>query len=218
MPLAVDTAQGFGNGRAGCNPGGIGCRADQDEIVVHHVPPLDTVTGVALIFWPEVQGTELDRDALKGFALGIGSVTFASLGNMAAIANTRRRLPVVAVNAWGMLIGGLLSAVLALLLGKPMTVTLDTPYLVSMVYLAVFGSAVAFTCYLVLIDRIGAAKAAYSSVLLPVVALLISTVFEDFRWSLLALGGLAFVLVGNLLALTARAPDLRPTLPLPRGR
>lgn len=176
------------------------------------------VAGVALIFWPEVTGAGFAQSSMKGVLLGLGSVYLASLGNMAAVANTRKRLPVLAVNAWGMLFGGVLSFGLALATGRSLHVNLDTGYVATMIYLSVFGSAVAFSCYLVLMDRIGSAKAAYSTVLLPIVALLISTLFEDFHWSLLAVAGLGLAVVGNLLALTARAPKFSATLPLPRGR
>ncbi len=173
------------------------------------------VVGVGLLFWPELQHTDLSGDATKGIALGIGAVYFASLGNIAATINTRRKLPVTAVNAWGMLLGGGLSLAAAAALGRPMTVQWDLDYAWSMLYLAVFGSAVAFSCYLMLIERIGSARAAYSSVLLPGVALLISTVFEGFVWSAAAVAGLLVAVVGNVLALTAKqAPAPAPGKPV----
>jgi len=162
------------------------------------------IFGVSLIFWPELNRTQLSAGTLTGVALGVAAVVFASLGNMAAIANTSGRMSVTAVNAWGMLIGGLLSLLLAAVMGRPLAVQWDTGYALSMLYLAVFGSAVAFTCYLLLIERIGSSRAAYSSVVLPIVALIISTFFEDFHWNALALAGLVIALAGNALALTER--------------
>lgn len=172
------------------------------------------VVGVGLLFLPELRGTSLSGDALKGIGLGMGAVYFASLGNIAASINTRHKLPVTAVNAWGMLLGGLLSLIAAAALGRPLTVQWDTGYGVSLVYLAVFGSAVAFTCYLMLIERIGSARAAYSSVLLPIVALLVSTAFEGFTWTATAVLGLAIALCGNVLALTAKK-TVPPSAPNP---
>ncbi|MEO1575751.1 MAG: EamA family transporter, partial [Pseudomonadota bacterium] len=169
------------------------------------------VAGVALLFWPELQHTDLSGDAAKGIALGVGAVYFASLGNIAATVNTRRKLPVTAVNAWGMLLGGALSLVAAAAMGRSLTVQWETGYVWSLLYLAVFGSAVAFTCYLLLIERIGSSRAAYSSVLLPVVALIISTVFEGFVWTVAGIAGLAIALAGNVLALTAK--QTAPTPP-----
>jgi drug/metabolite transporter (DMT)-like permease len=162
------------------------------------------VVGVTLMFWPELSGSDWGGGQLAGIGLGMGSVYFASLGNMAATVNTGRQLPVMAVNAWGMLLGGSLSLALAAVLGESFEISWDPAYTWSFLYLSVFGSAVAFTCYLMLIERIGSARAAYSSVLLPVVAMLISTVFEDFRWSAMALIGVAIALIGNAMALTGK--------------
>lgn len=164
------------------------------------------VVGVTLMFWPELSTSDWSWSggALAGIGLGIASVYCASLGNMAAVVNTGRKLPVTAVNAWGMLFGGTLSLALAMILGEPFEIHWDIDYAVSFVYLAVFGSAVAFTCYLLLIERIGSARAAYSSVLLPIVAMLISTFFEGFQWSLMAFAGVAIALIGNALALTGK--------------
>lgn len=172
------------------------------------------VAGVALLFWPELEHTDLSGDAAKGIALGMGAVYFASLGNIAATINTRRHLPVTAVNAWGMLLGGTLSLVAAAVLGRPLSVQWDAGYGWSLLYLAVFGSAVAFTCYLMLIERIGSSRAAYSSVLLPIVALVVSTIFEGFVWTLAAVAGLVIALAGNVLALTAK----QTAAPLPAAK
>lgn len=163
------------------------------------------VFGVSLLFWPELSRTQISSQTLLGIALGASAVYCASLGNMAAIVNIERKLPVTAVNAWGMLVGGMMSLALAAGLGRPMSIHWDAGYAWSMLYLSVFGSAVAFTCYLLLIERIGSARAAYSSVLLPIVALIISTFMEGFQWTLMALVGLAIALAGNALALTRKS-------------
>ncbi|MEM6639972.1 MAG: EamA family transporter [Pseudomonadota bacterium] len=173
--------------------------------------------GVALMLWPELSHTDLSSDSAKGIALGLAAVYFASLGNVAATINTRRRLSVTAVNAWGMLLGGSLSLAFAAVMGRPMTVQFDAAYGWTMLYLSVFGSAAAFTFYVMLIERIGSARAAYSSVLLPVVALLLSTVFEGFVWTVAAMAGLALTLIGNVLALGAKQQNTTkppPTVPL----
>ena len=160
------------------------------------------VTGVACMFWPEVSAFDLGGRRLHGVLLAIVAVVFASLGNMAAIVNTGRHLPVVSVNAHGMAWGALASASIATVLGRDFNFDFGSAYLLSLAYLAVFGSAVAFGCYLALLRTIGAARAAYTSVLFPVVALLISTLVEDYRWSTLAFAGILFIVIGNWLALT----------------
>lgn len=157
--------------------------------------------GIAFIFWPEVKTFSLHDNTVYGLLLVISGVIIASLGNMAAVVNTGRNLPVVAVNAHGMVWGTLLSAVVAAVLGRDFNFSFEPGYIWSLLFLAIFGSAVAFGCYLALIRKIGSARAAYTSVLFPVVALAISTVAEDYRWSGLAIIGLILTMGGNWLAL-----------------
>lgn len=159
------------------------------------------LSGIGLMFWPEVSALSWRDDTVKGIALVLGGALMASFGNMAAISNTRRKLPVVAVNAAGMAFGAACSAMVAIAGGHAFIVDWRLPYIGSLLFLAIPGTAVAFGLYLVLLDRIGASKAAYTSVMLPVVALLISTLFEDYRWSVLAITGLAIALAGNAIAL-----------------
>ncbi len=160
------------------------------------------VIGVAAIFWPEVSNFDLQDHALLGVAFVVASVILSSFGNMTAIMNTNRDLPVVAVNAHAMAWGALLSTVVAILFGRPFNFSFELEYVFSLAYLAVFGSAIAFGFYLALLRKIGAARASYSSVLFPLVALLISTYFEDYQWSTMAMIGIAFIIAGNWLALT----------------
>ena len=78
-------------------------------------------------------------------------------------------------------------------------------YLAPMLYLTIFGSVVAFGCYMVLIGRIGAEYAGYVALLMPIIALALSTLFEGYHWSAHALAGVALVLAGNLVIMTPRA-------------
>ncbi len=157
--------------------------------------------GIALIFWPEVTMLSLQDTTIYGLLLVVIGVLIASLGNMAAVVNTARHLPVVAVNAHGMACGALLSVVAAATLGRKFNFSYEPGYVWSLLYLAIFGSAIAFGCYLALIRKIGSARAAYTSVLFPVVALAISTVVEDFQWTGLAVIGVMLTMGGNWLAL-----------------
>lgn len=157
--------------------------------------------GIALMFLPELDVPGSREDILLGIALVVGGTISASLGNMTAVVNTSRNLPVVAVNAHGMLLGGILSIAVSLVLDEPLNFSFDPGYVISLLYLAIFGSAIAFGAYIALLRRIGASRAAYSSVLFPVVALLTSTVLEDYRWSIPAAVGILLALVGNWLAL-----------------
>jgi len=75
-------------------------------------------------------------------------------------------------------------------------------YVGSLLYLAIFASVLGFTFYLTLLGRIGADRAAYATVLFPIVALTLSTVFEGYEWTMLSLIGVVVVLAGNLLVLS----------------
>lgn len=162
------------------------------------------VIGVVLIFWPEISRFSLQDQAMMGVLLVTMSVLIASLGNMTAIINTNRGLPVVAVNAHAMAWGALFSAAVAILFGRPFNFLFEFEYIASLAYLSVFGSAIAFGCYLALLRTIGSTRASYSSVLFPIVALLISTFVEDYQWSTIAVAGVVFIIAGNWLALTKR--------------
>ena len=166
--------------------------------------------GVALLFLPELQAAMHDAAIARGAALALLATYVASLGNMAASRNTREGLPVVTVNAYGLAYGTAGLAVIAALRGTPVAFDPRLPYVLSLLYLSLAGTALAFGLYLALIKRIGASRAAYSSVLFPVVALAVSTLFERYEWSLPAIVGLGVLVVGNALALGGagrRAPQ-----------
>jgi drug/metabolite transporter (DMT)-like permease len=159
------------------------------------------VLGIAFIFWPEVTAFSLEDRSMYGLLLVFIGVVTASLGNMAAVVNTSRKLSVLAVNAHGMVWGTLLSVIVSAALGREFNFSYEPAYVWSLLFLAIFGSSIAFGCYLALISAIGSARAAYTSVLFPVVALAISTVVEDYQWSVLAIVGVMLTLGGNWLAL-----------------
>jgi len=162
------------------------------------------LSGIAMIFWPEVSVISLEDNTVVGILLTLSGTLIASFGNMTAVINTRRELPVVAVNAHAMAWSALLSLAAAALLGREFTFTFERGYVLSLAFLAIFGSAIAFGCYLALIKRIGPARAAYSSVLFPVVALAMSTIVEDYQWTMIAAIGIIFTLAGNWLILSSR--------------
>jgi len=164
--------------------------------------------GIALIFWPEVNSLSLQDRSIYGLLLLFIGVVTASLGNMAAVVNMSHNLPVVVLNAHGMLWGALLSTIVAAVLGREFNFSYEPGYVWSLLFLAIFGSAVAFGCYLALIRKIGSARAAYAAVLFPVVALIISTVIEDYQWSGLAFAGVLLTMGGNWLALTRKKVPL----------
>ena len=163
------------------------------------------VIGVALLFLPELQAALHEPTIAHGAALALAATYVASLGNMAASRNTQAGLPVVTVNAYGLAYGTVGLGVIAAVRGTPVAFDPHWPYVLSLLYLSLAGTSLAFGLYLALIKRIGASRAAYTSVLFPVVALVVSTLFEDYRWSPIAVFGLAVLVAGNALALGRRA-------------
>lgn len=171
------------------------------------------LSGIALLFLPQMQGHWSDHGMLLGLGLSLlGTVCF-STGNLLSSSMQALGLTPLLTNTWAMLIGSTIVGGGAWLLGMPFTLDASPRYLGALFYLAVPGSVIAFTAYLVLVGRIGPDRAAYSTVLFPVVALSVSTVLEGYHWTLPAFGGVALVLSGNLLAFrkpaAAAAPGIR---------
>lgn len=160
------------------------------------------IAGVAAVFWSEVSSVGENEQAWYGLWLCLGATYLASMGNILSARNQRNHIPVVQTNALGMAYGSLFMFVYALFSGASFNYDTSLSYTVSLIYLSVFGSILAFGCYLTLVGRIGADKAAYAAVLFPVVALGLSTVFEDYQWTVHALIGFILVLLGNFLVLT----------------
>ncbi|WP_260293164.1 DMT family transporter [Sedimenticola hydrogenitrophicus] len=160
--------------------------------------------GITLVFWPEVASLQQNGGALKGLLLSLLGTFIASLGNMLSARNQQRRLPVIQSNAFGMTYGALILFLYALVQGVELVYEPSLPYNLSLLYLALFGSVLAFGSYLTLLGRIGPEKAAYATVLFPLVALGISTLFENYHWSLMAGAGVALVVLGNVLIIMPR--------------
>lgn len=165
------------------------------------------IAGVALLF---VHEARRDDAAGAGTLVGIGitllAVLCASVANVMQATRRSALYPMSTMLAWAMLIGGLVNAGYAWATAGPPVVEPRLGYFVGLLYLGVMASAVAFPLYFGVIRVIGPAKAAYSSVLIPVIAMLLSTLFEGYRWSLLAGAGCVLALVGLVIALRARNP------------
>ena len=162
------------------------------------------IAGLVTVFWPEIQNFDLANQGTQGLLLSIAGTLLASLGNMASASNQRRGLPVLQTNAYGMTYGALFMFGVALTRGQPLIFDTSLLYVGSLLYLALFGSVFAFGFYLTLLGRIGADKAAYATVLFPLIALGLSTVFEGYQWSAGAIIGMVLVLLGNVLVLSRK--------------
>ena len=157
--------------------------------------------GIVLVFKDEVFGFTLSGEASFAFLLALLSAVIASWGNITSAYNQKNRLPVIQANAYGMLYGACLMLLLALMMGKPIVFDFSLPYTLSLFYLAIFGSVIAFGCYLTMLGNIGADKAAYVTLIIPIIALILSTLFEDYKWNALALIGVLLITSGNIMIL-----------------
>ena len=162
------------------------------------------MVGLVLLFWPDMAATDFSGPIFVGMLLSFAATYLASLGNILSVRNQRHKLPIIQTNAFGMAYGSACMALIVLVRGTSITIEMTAPYLVSLVYLALFGSVIAFGCYLSLVGRIGAGRAAYATLLFPVVALGLSTFWEGYSWTLHGVCGIILILSGNYLAMAGR--------------
>ncbi|WP_323844888.1 DMT family transporter [Microbulbifer magnicolonia] len=159
------------------------------------------IAGLVLLFWDSIAGGHFDRGAALGLGLALLGTYFFSLGNMISVRHSRRGLKPWTSNAYAMIYGALI--LLACVIATDTEWKMDTRpiYVGSLLYLAIPGSILGFTAYLTLVGRIGANRAAYATVLFPLVALTLSTWFEGYRWTVMSFAGLLLVLLGNTVSL-----------------
>lgn len=163
------------------------------------------VAGVGLLFWPELASVRGDAGLGLGAAYAVAGTVVASAGNLWSQRVFARGTPVIPGTAFSMGYASLGVGAWCALRGLPFTFDARWPYVLSLLYLALFGSVVAFVAYLTLLQRIGAGRSGYTAAVIPVVAMLASTVFERYRWTPAAVAGLALVLAGTVLVLRAKA-------------
>ena len=164
------------------------------------------LAGIILVFKTEIGTLSLDNTGLTGFMLCLAATLLASLGNIVSARNQKRGLPIIQTNAYGMAYGALVMLLASLVTGRTFAFVLSYQYAGSLLYLAFFGSVIAFGCYLTLVGNIGADRAAYATLLFPIVALAISTIWEDYHWSVSSACGVGLILLGNLMILKKRKP------------
>jgi drug/metabolite transporter (DMT)-like permease len=170
-----------------------------------YVGALLGMLGIIVLFGPQVSDVSLSDGVFFGSLLAVIGALMASFGNMASQAAQKSKLPVVQSNAWSMLYGGMFTGVVALAQGHPFIFEATAGYVISLAYLTVFGSVVAFGAYLTLLGRIGAHKAGYATVMFPVVALGFSMLFEGLALDVWIIGGFLLVLAGNVMVLRIRS-------------
>lgn len=167
------------------------------------------IAGVALLFVQEWRSAPLASagNVTMGLGFALAGVLTASVANVMQSAQTARRVPMEVMLTYAMLIGALIDAAIAYAMHGLPSLPTRAGYWAGAVYLGIFGSVVTFPLYFRLIQQIGAGKAAYTSVLIPVIAMAISTAVESYRWTPIAAAGAALSLVGLILALQSRKPS-----------
>ena len=157
------------------------------------------LAGLLAMFWPEIARHGAGAGTLHGLAYALGGTLCFSCGNLLSARLQALGETPVLTNAWGMACGTAVLALGCLAAGVAPAFDPSPAYVGAWLYLAIPGSVIGFTAYLMLVGRLGPERAAYCTVLFPLVALAISSVVEDYRWSAPALAGLGLVMAGNLL-------------------
>ncbi|MCY1670621.1 EamA family transporter [Novosphingobium sp. SL115] len=163
--------------------------------------------GIALLLLHEYRMAPPEGQVLTGIALNAAALCSASVANILQASDTARRQPMIPLLVWAMALGTLIDGTFAWIMEGPPQFDTRPGYLFGVLYLGLIGSVVTFPLYFRLLQRLGAGRGAYNGVLVPVVAMLLSTLFEGYRWSVLAVAGSALAMVGLVLALRARNPS-----------
>jgi len=159
------------------------------------------IAGIVLVFWPEFRTLAGDSKVVMGATYTALAVIISAVASTLVTRNTHNGLPVWQTMAWGMLYGSIASLLIILVSGKSLHFEWTLPYVGSLLYLTLFGSILAFAGYYTLLARIGAGRAGYIGVMVPVIALFISALFEGFRWHAATWAGIALSLAGNVIIL-----------------
>ena len=154
------------------------------------------VTGIALIFWPDIAATRAAPGVLAAVGLGLMAITFASTGNMLTLRLTRRGAPLVPLLAWSMGYGAMALMLIATASGVEFHLDPRPSYWASLLYLSVFGSVTAFLLYFKLAQRQGPGRAALTGLVIPPMALLMSALFEGWRPTWVSGAGMLLCLAG----------------------
>jgi len=165
------------------------------------------IAGIALLLLHEVRTAPVGDEALLGVLFAFCGILSASSANVLQASEAARTRPMLAVLFWAMAWGVAIDATFAWTVYGPPRIDMRPGYLLGIAYLGVMGSVVTFPLYFQLVRELGPGRAAYNGVLVPVVAMLLSTLFEGYRWSALAVAGAVLAIAGLIVALRARSPS-----------
>ena len=159
------------------------------------------LAGVAMIFAPELGRAGAQGSAALGLAFTVAAVLLSAVGALSASRNARHALPFWSALGWGLAWGAAASALVLLASGQPLAWPVAPSWWLSLAYLSLAGTVLAFACFLALQQRVGPGQAATIGVMTPVVALAVSALAEGYRPGLLAMLGGLLAVAGNVLML-----------------
>ena len=164
------------------------------------------IAGLSVIFSNEISSTDwsLESGVVKGFLWMLLATFFASIGMLLSGQFQARKMPLVQSNAFSMLYGSLILVFYIAVSDVSFSFNTSYSYVISLVYLALIASVIGFGFYLKLVGNVGADKASYVNIFTPTIALLLSTLFENYEWSWVGLIGVLLIIVGNIIVLYAK--------------
>ena len=157
--------------------------------------------GLIIIFYDEIITFEFSSGTSYGIFLGIIATYFASLGNLISAHTSKIKLEVIPVTGLGMFYGSISLMIYLILMGNSFSFEVSHQYIFSLIYLSIFGSVFGFSLYLTLIKKLGSNDAAYVAIIMPLVALVVSTIFEGLVWDASLVLGALMIVLGNVIIL-----------------
>lgn len=165
--------------------------------------------GMLLVFYPSLVSCNSYHDTLIGLLLCFCATYFASIGTLISQRNQNPSITLPQRMTFSMLYGGVFGLIVSLLSGDVLSFSWDLSYLGATAYLIVFGSILGFGCYLKLIQTIGSAKAAYTTMINPIIALTVSGFLEGFTWEVVTVIGILLILIGCGVVLYQPSANLK---------
>ena len=162
------------------------------------------MAGIIIIFNDEIFSFSLDKGAHIGLFLALIGSFFASTGNMIHQRNLNNNFPSIQTIAYAMLYGSIITFLITQIRGTELMFEYSLSYISSLLYLSIFGSVFAFIYYLKLLENVGPGRAGYIAVVMPVIALIISTFFEKLEWQADLIIGLPILIIGAVLVINQK--------------
>ena len=165
--------------------------------------------GIIIIFRDEIFNFSLNNGAHVGLFLALLGTFCASTGNMVHQRNLNNNFPLIETIAYAMFYGSLVTLLIIQIKGTELLFEYSFSYIASLAYLSIVGSIFAFIFYLKLLEKVGAGRAGYVGVVMPVLALLISTLFENLEWQIDLIIGLPILIIGGVLVINQKINPIK---------